>query len=387
MIKIALLGSGIGDVPIVKAAKKMGFFVYTISKNKNGVVHKYSDEYVCADYTDTDEILSVINKHNIKYVIPGGNDKSYLTCASLAQKKDIGNFDNFFTAEILHAKHLFKIFALNENISVPEGGVFNDIQKALNYILEFKSDAVVKPSDSTSGWGVEKIFKNENINSKKEKIFNAFKSSSIKKIVIEKFINGSNHAISVIIKNRKVFFYFVDDEYYYLNPYKVAGAMTDVTLDKKVIIKIIKEIETIADKLRLKDGLLHVQFMVENDKPYIIELCRRTPGDLYVELVRLSTSVDYAEIILKFWLGLNDIEIKQKDKKLIVRHCVMANKNGQIESYAFQDNMKVVKNVLLSTDIKDYLNENVAIVFFECNSKEKMKKIDFNKAVKLKYKD
>ena len=59
MKKILLLGSAIGDVPIVEAAKRLGYYTITLSLNKNGEVHKYSDKYIYADYTNVYEVLKV----------------------------------------------------------------------------------------------------------------------------------------------------------------------------------------------------------------------------------------------------------------------------------------------------------------------------------------
>ena len=121
--------------------------------------------------------------------------------------------------------------------------------------------------------------------------------------VVEEFIKGSNYGFTSIIKNKKICFDFVDNEYYFQNTFSVSGAScpSDVPID--AVKKIIKESEKIANLLNLKDGIFHVQFIMSDKGPVIIDITRRPPGDLYIKLVEHATGISYSDILLKNYTG------------------------------------------------------------------------------------
>lgn len=94
-----------------------------------------------------------------------------------------------------------------------------------------------------------------------------------KKVVIEEFIEGTNHGLSCILINGKIQFHFCDNEHYYINKYMVSGASTQSSVPIIVINQLIEESEKIAKILKLKDGIFHIQFIQKDNKAYIIEIC------------------------------------------------------------------------------------------------------------------
>ena len=97
------------------------------------------------------------------------------------------------------------------------------------------------------------------------------------------------------------------------------------------------------------DGLLHTQVIIdENNEPFIIEVTRRAPGDLYIKLVELAVQINYSELIVRAEMNLPLPEIKfVKPKYNIVRHCIMTNKEG------------VLKEVKISDKIKDKIKDSM----------------------------
>ena len=86
--------------------------------------------------------------------------------------------------------------------------------------------------------------------------------------------------------------------------------------------------EIIADLLDLKDGLMHIQFIVDvQHNPTIVEICRRIPGDLYPKLVEYSTGFPYCERIIESYLGASIAEPTSSKLNLnITRHCLCLKK-------------------------------------------------------------
>ena len=99
---------------------------------------------------------------------------------------------------------------------------------------------------------------------------------------------------------------FADNEQYFLNKYMVSGANTPSTTSEHGLQLLVEYSERIAESLKLVDGILHIQYIEKADgTPYIIEICRRPPGDLYIKFVKYATGVDYPLMLAKAECGLS----------------------------------------------------------------------------------
>ena len=52
------------------------------------------------------------------------------------------------------------------------------------------------------------------------------------------------------------------------------------------------------------DGLIHTQFISDNNTFSLIEVTRRCPGDLYSKLIQMSTGINYSELYSMPFMGL-----------------------------------------------------------------------------------
>ena len=56
MKKVLILNGSFCEVPIIKKAKELGYYVVTTGNMPNLVGHQYADEYIPADYSDKEAI-------------------------------------------------------------------------------------------------------------------------------------------------------------------------------------------------------------------------------------------------------------------------------------------------------------------------------------------
>ena len=231
-----------------------------------------------------------------------------------------------------------------------------------------QNDFLLKPSDSTSGMGISKVNFKEKIYIIKEKISNAFNNSKSRTILIEEFIAGTNHGFSTFIKDGKIVFHFIDNEHYYINKYMVSGASSPSDISSVTVALLYKEIEKIISLLNLKDGILHVQFILKNQTPYILEICRITPGDLYIKLVKYATGINYPAYIVKAFTGMDISAINNdnNDSRLITRHCIMSKSQGKVNDIIFHDDIKknIIDQIMFwskNEQVVDFLNKKFGV--------------------------
>jgi predicted ATP-grasp superfamily ATP-dependent carboligase len=389
--KILIAGGSYGDIPLIKKAKELGYHVITSGNNIKELGHTYSDEFQLMDFSDKDGMMELVKSLEIDEIAPSCHDLSMTTCAYIAEKLKIGNFDSYKTTLILHHKDQFRELASELGMLSPKAFNASCIEDVNSKVVGFNFPLIVKPVDLGGGKGVT-IVKN------KKKLINAaalaFKFSKNSKIIIEEFKRGALHSLSTFIQNQKVLFSFCDSEFSSVNPYGVSTSTSPVDhyLENKKIL--ISQIEILAKKLKLKDGLVHMQYLYDsqNQDISIIELTRRAPGDWYSLPVKLSTGLDYTYWVLMGYLGgdLSNIEWHEQTG-YYSRHCLMGKKNGCAMAVIIDTEIEkniIQKYIWLSDKevITDYINQKFGIFFLKYSSRREMieKTTKINKLIEIK---
>jgi len=375
--KLLIAGGGYADIPLIKAGRKLGYYVISSGNRPDELGHKYSDQYQKCDFSDQKALLALARSLKIDAICPCTNDFSALSSAYVAEKLGLKGHDSLQVTKILHHKDKYRTFCKENKIRAPKAKDYMEPQKAIKDLDSFDLPVIVKPVDLTGGKGITRIDSKDKAS---QAINNAFNISKNKRIVIEEFIHGSNHGLSTLIVNKKVKFYFADNEHYFINKYMVSGASTPTSVSKKNIKSLIEELEKMASILKLKDGILHVQFILNNNTPYIIEICRRPPGDLYVDFVTHATGINYAAFIVKSFTGASIADIEHTEPNgYHTRHCVMANTPGKVKNIVFDKliQSKIIDKFMWCKKgdvIKNHLVQKCGIVFLSYDSKKDMLK-------------
>ncbi|MCL0100604.1 ATP-grasp domain-containing protein [Peptococcaceae bacterium] len=373
MKKALILGGSHRDIPLIMAAKKLGFFVITLGDRDYYIGHRFSDKNYKIDFTDLEKVSKVIEAEKIDVLIPGCGEKALLNTVILGKKYKIGNFDSLEAVNIIHDKWKFKEFCQKRGINVPKGVKITSCE---NTVLENISlPCIVKPLNLSGGRGVCVVKSKDEL---KSAVKHALEVSENNEVLIEKFIEGELLACSVFVRNGRIGYSFVGKDDVYLNKYLVSSAYS-IEIKDEVLGKLKQNVEKIIADLSLKDGPFHLQFILKDDIPYIIDVTRRIPGDLYPYLIEFSTGIRYSEAVVKAYIGDNvdPTLLKEKEKKFIIRHCIMPSKNGVLKDILVDKEVKgkIIYELYLiekGTNIDNYLRQQVGIVFLEFNSEKEM---------------
>lgn len=366
MKKILILGGSHRDIPLIKASQDLGYFVITLGNKDYYLGHNYSNKAYKINFNDLNMVKKIIEDENIDYIIPGSGEESYLNTVKLAHELKIGNFDIPEVANLIHNKWKFKEFCLNNNISTPNGKFYTNIDDLTD--LDFP--IVVKPTNLSGGRGVEIV------NSKEELVKSLLEAKKVtNEIFLEEFIEGKLIAYSIFLKNQKIIYGFTGEDKTYLNKYLITSAFP-CEVKEETLQKMKYDIEKIAKLLNLVDGMFHLQIMIKDDIPYIIDVTRRIPGDLYPYLIEYCDGVEYSKAVVKAYTkGKIDDEFDTKYEKqnFVIRHCVMPNRNGIYKNIIIDDNIKdkiLYRLDLVKKDymIEDYFHTQIAIIFVDASN-------------------
>lgn len=379
MEKILVTGGSHAELPLIDALHKMGYYVITTGSNKEGLGHKKADLYVCGDFSDKQFILSLAEKYNVSGIISGCNDFAYLSTAYACEKLGLPGHDSPDVSRTIHHKDLFRSLLKELGMPYPRNKRISSKAELKSVCDEIGFPLLIKPVDLTGGKGVRICGSFEEASAAYR---DAIKATRETFVIAEQMIQGENHGVSALVCDHRTVFAFFDNEEYYLNKYLVSGAYAPADVPEAVRENVIGQINTIAEKLKLKDGLFHCQcIMTGNGEAYLIDPCRRAPGDLYIKLVEYSSGIKYSEAIVRseLGLGLGDL-LKDKfaDEKCIARECIMTDRTGVFRGISFDNELK--KHLFDSLvwavpgePVEDFMKYKAGIAFFAFDDRETMK--------------
>lgn len=378
MKKALILCASHNDIGMVLSLKKLGYYVICTGNLPNQVGEQLCDKYIPGDYSDKNLMLEIAKKECIDVIINSCNDWGVYSAAYVAEKLGLPGYDSYETTLILNNKDKFKEFAKSIGLTSPISYSFVDEQTAYSHIETVKFPVIIKPTDASAGNGVQKV---DNFEAAKDAIKYAYNVSKAKTIVIEPFIEGKQYGFCTFLVNKKVVAYCSNNEYSIVNPYRVE--LNTYPADNFDIVRddITKQIELIAEKLDLKDGIFHLQYIYDGEKAQIIEVMRRLLGNRYFLAGNMLTNTnwEYWETRAKCGLSCEDFP-KTEQLGFISSKVILASENGIIDSisgvemYApyIYDSIQV-KNI--GDKITDFKSQPVSIYYMIFSSREEMQHI------------
>ena len=365
-----ILDAGFAAVPLLRSVKAQGFAITVCSGKAQDPGHQFADSSVVENYAKREVVLEIAREKNISALLPGVTDVSYITGSWVAQELGLPGFDSPEISEIIFMKDLFHSWAEKHKYPVPKA--VNNVEDARALSLPL----LIKPTDAYSGLGITKITDWEEFETAIEK---AYKASISRKVVIEEFCEGQLYSHSAFIRNGRILYEFFVDEYCTVYPWQVNSSCLSVTLSNEMRVNIHACMQTLISELRLGDGLLHTQFIANENNFWLIELTRRCPGDLYSRLIELSTSRPYSLWFTHPFLGIKSEFNIQNPQTLraIVRHTVSVTQPQLFTSfeYASMDG-KIIETLSLKLPgekVNPAPHDRAGIVFAELNDYSKLK--------------
>ena len=378
MKKALLLCHTHNDLGLIRSLRKLGYYIISTGNKDDLIGQKFVDEFIKADYSDKDLILSIAKDKGIDAICQCCNDYAVYTASYVAEKLGLPGYDSYETTLLLHNKDKFKEFTKKYNIISPVSKGFDNYSDAIEYIQKCNSfPLIVKPVDASAGNGINRI---DNPSEGSATVKLAFEKSKSKRIVVEPFIEGTQHGFCTFLKDQKVISYCSNNEYSIINKYRVE--IDTYPSDNCVLVKdlLIEEIEKIARILHLKDGIFHLQYIFSEGKPYILEVMRRILGNMYSVPATLLTEFDwdYWETRAKCGLPLDSIPTQTCEEGYYAYKALLAGRNGILKRVIIPqryDKHLIGKCLLHSPgyEITNYKSDPVGFMFLNFSSIGEMK--------------
>ncbi|WP_272165000.1 ATP-grasp domain-containing protein [Vibrio diabolicus] len=362
MSKVLLLDTAFASVPIYNYLIKQGHSVYVMGNRAgDALAMRAGAKWINQDYSQIESVKHIVADYGFDYILPGCTDLSIEVCQEVADRYDF--FDAPEAYQYLGDKEHFRKMCAELDLLSPQRKQREDFPLPGRYIC--------KPVDAFSGRGVSVIdgMDTDSVANADEV---ARSVSHTGRSLFETFVEGQLYSYSSFIEQRKVVESFVVIEGSSSNPYAVDTSYVDDEFNEDARAVLKKSIEAIAQHLQLRDGLVHLQFILADGQPYLIEITRRCPGDLYSKLIEYSTGFDYAGKFASYFVGEEyNTEVEQCNE--VIRHTVSSLAVTSYEALEFDESVQVraiYPLLSLGSEILANQKTRVAIAFLVGHKEE-----------------
>ena len=305
MKKVLMLGGSMQQIPAIKRAKEMDYYVITCDYLPENPGHQYADEYHNVSTTDIDKVLELAQKINIDGIVAYASDLAAPTAAYVAEKMGLpGN--PYESVKILTQKDLFREFLGKNRFNTPKARGYSSYDEIANEVDEFIFPIMVKPVDSSGSKGVVKVERRSGL---KDAVEEALYYSRSKKFVVEEFIEKKGYQVSgdgFSVDGKLVFSSYGNELYSGkgTRDYLALGEFWPSLLTKEQKEKVDAEIQNIITALNMRNCAYNIEVILDkNDTPYVIELGPRNGGSYIPQLIEYSTGVNLIDYTLKAAMG------------------------------------------------------------------------------------
>lgn len=313
--RLMLLGGNRYQLPVIKAAHELGYYVITCDYLPDNYAHQFSDEYCNVSIIDKEAVLEAAIKLKIDGIMSFACDPGVTVAAYVAEQLGLPSVGSYEAVSILQNKGRFRKFLAEHGFHVPMAKVYTEAKAALEDAGKFRWPVIVKPTDSAGSKGVRRVDKQEKLEGA---IAYALEHSFKKEFIVEEFLEkvGCSSSTDIFSVNGELKFISFDAQHFdaeAMNPYTPAAHSWPSTMTEEHKKELEGELQRLINLLKLKSSIYNIETMECTDgKAYIMEFTPRGGGNRLAEMLRYMTGVDLIKASVLTAVGEAVTEVVQR---------------------------------------------------------------------------
>ncbi len=309
MKRLLIIGASILQLPAIKKAKEMGLYVGVADYNPQAIGIPYADEYFNVSTIDEEGIYKAAKEFGAEGIMTLATDMPMRALAYATTKLGIPGITYETAVKATDKGEMIKAFE-ECGVSHPWYFIISSPEELELVSNKITYPCISKPTDNSGSRGVMLINTPEEL---KESVI--YSSSQGRKggVIIEEYMRGNEVSVEVIVLDGIPHILQVTDKLTTGAPHFVEMGHNQPSRLPEKDITAIKELAAQAViAVGIKNGPAHVEIMLTENGPKMVELGARMGGDcITTHLVPLSTGIDMIKATIQIALGETpDIEPK-----------------------------------------------------------------------------
>ena len=348
MKKLLVLAAGILQVPVIKKAREMGYYVIAADGNPDANGLTFADKAIVANIIDEEVMLQIACEEQVDGVIHPCSEVAMNVMGRINDELSLSGISRE-TAIRATNKHLMREAFERYGAPSPKSFCINDVDEAWNIFANHFSHntAILKPSRNSGSRGVAKISQETTREDFVSLFSRSMSESRDKSVMIEQFIEGPEFSVEIIVWQGEAHVLTVTDKKTTEAPYFVELGHNQPSVYPEEMQRKLKDAAMAGVKaLGLNNCAAHAElkFAIEQEQckstcelpsvsklagsklqdgePYLMEIGARLGGDfISTELTHLSTGVDMVAAAINVALGIEpDLNPQKEFKGVCIRY-------------------------------------------------------------------
>lgn len=317
MKKLLIIGASVLQLPAIKRAKEMGYYVGVIDYDPNAIGIEFADEYFNVSTIDIEGVTKTAEEFRPDGIMTLATDMPMRSIAAACEKLGLSGISFETAVKSTDKGEMIKAFEEND-VEHPWYHIISSVDELNSKIEKITYPCISKPTDNSGSRGVMLIHNEHELHEAVEYSSSNGRSGSV---IVEEYMQGPEVSVEIITVDGEPTVLQVTDKLTTGAPHFVEmGHSQPSRLGEQNLEKIRDLAKRAVKAVGIKNGPAHVEIILTKDGPKMVELGARMGGDcITTHLVPLSTGIDMIEATIKIACGEKpDIEPKL-DKASAIR--------------------------------------------------------------------
>lgn len=334
--KLMILGAGPSQLPAIKKAVELGFYVITVDYFPGNLGHRYSHQYVNCSTVNQEGILKVARELNIDGIMTFASDVSTPTVSYVAEHLGVPG-GPALVAETMSNKAKFRMFQQDQGLDSPGFVVGQCLKNIQDEIEALSPPLMFKPVDTSGSRGISSVG-DKNYNTLSMAFDHAQSFSRSKLVCVEEFVPGTDVSGDGFLVDGQLFAVITRK---YKRGFVPIGHSVPTNISEEKQARVLAEVSATCRKLGYTDGPLDFDVRVSSERTVILEMSPRLGGNGIPMLITRATDVDLIGATLFFALG-HSVALPPEPE--FVRSCASwvfgSNHTGRLEAIASEADLR-----------------------------------------------
>lgn len=341
MKKILIIGASILQLPAIRKAKELGYYVGVTDYNPKAIGIAESDEYFNVSTIDVDGVVKVAQEFNPDGIITLATDMPMRAVAKACEVCGLPGISFDTAIKATDKGEMIKAFEA-AGVEHPWFFIVPKQPELTTVIDKISYPCIMKPTDNAGSRGVVLCHSREELEKEYEYSHHESRGGAV---IVEEYLQGPEFSIEVMVIDGEPHVLQITDKLTTGAPHFVEMGHSQPTRQNEENSEKIRDLACRAVKaVGINIGPAHVEMILTKDGPKMVELGARMGGDcITTHLVPLSTGIDMVGSTIKLACG-EKIDIEPKwEKGSAIRY--FDTHNGVIKAVEGIDEAKKIPGV------------------------------------------
>lgn len=341
MHKLLIIGASILQLPAILKAKEMGLYVGVVDYDPKQVGVPYADIFFDVSTIDVDGIVRTAKEFKPMGIMTMATDMPMRAIARATTELGLPGISFDTALKSTDKGEMIKAFNASA-VEIPWFFIIKhdrDLKTVKNKLV---FPCIVKPTDNAGSRGVILVESPESLDSA---YAYSKEHSRCGTVIIEEYMTGREVSVEVMAVQGSIHILAVTDKLTTGAPFFVEmGHCQPSQLSDNDLTKIKDLAKRAVQAIGIENGPAHVEIMLTNDGPKMIELGARMGGDCITShLVPLSTGIDMVKATIEVSIGQTPNLKPRTNKGSAIRYCDI--RKGTITDISGVDEAKKISGI------------------------------------------